>query len=153
MPVICLNQTPAGSWDPRARPPCGRGGGDEFCDEIDDLCGEDRVEELTQGGNDTKGGNQSKVECYFDRFFTPAFAAKSKGGDTLSYREAMRFYPERCKAACEKEIATLRGFNAFQEVPEDSIRCLAGSRTTVDLGIHAPRSWASARTSPAPSGR
>ena len=109
----------AGSLPPKSA----RGGGDEFCDEIDDLFGEYCIEELT------KGGNQSKVECYFDRFFAPAFAAKSKGGDTLSYREAMRLYPERCEAACEKEIATLRGFNAFQEVPQ-RIRCLAaGSRT------------------------
>ena len=102
-------------------PPKPARGGDEFCGEIDDLFGEFYVEEPTQGGNGTKGGGQPHVECYFDRFFAPAFAAKSKGGDSLGYREAMRLYPERCEAACEKELATLRGFNAFQEVPEDTV--------------------------------
>ena len=61
------------------------------------------------------------TECYFDRFFAPAFAVKNKGGDFPTYNECMRDDPKRCEAACEKELATLRGFYAFEEVPEDSL--------------------------------
>ena len=72
---------------------CGKIDDTGLCGKIDDLFGEFVVEDLAQGGNN-QGGNGSSVECYFDRFFSFAFAAKSKGGDTISYRDVMRADPD-----------------------------------------------------------
>ena len=38
--------------------------------------------------------NIPSVECYFDRSFSFAFAAKSNGGDTMSYRNVIRADPD-----------------------------------------------------------
>ena len=75
-----------------------------LCGKIDDLFGEFAAEDLAQVGNN-QGGNGSSVECYFDRFFLFAFAANSKGGDTISFRDAIRADPDG-DATCMYAAAT-----------------------------------------------
>ena len=64
---------------------------------------------------------RDEPRIFFDEITCDAFAVKTKGGEFPSYGQAMRDDPKALEDACEKEIATLRSFNAFEEVPEDSL--------------------------------
>ena len=64
--------------------------------------------------------NEEATRVYTD-LFVDACAAKSKGGDFPSYRQCMADDLKRTEDACLKEMNTLKGFDAFEEVPEDSL--------------------------------
>ena len=63
---------------------------------------------------------EDSTRTYLDAV-VPALAVKTKGGDYPTFKECMRNDTKMCEDACDTEMATLRSFNAYEEVPEDML--------------------------------
>ena len=63
---------------------------------------------------------EDTTRTYLDAV-VPALAVKTKGGDYPTFKECMRNDTKMCEDACDTEMATLRSFNAYEEVPEDML--------------------------------